>query len=91
MWDPTLSAYYYSYDVSSSSFSAYDGSSPTAWLNFTGKWGDEQYPESDPRQTIIFGEAKYSDGPTGPEDKDLDRKNVCPDSDDSCDVADSLS
>lgn len=83
LWDPTLSAYYYSYDPDSLQFSAYDDSTPVNWLYYVGKWGDDQYPTSDPRQSCLFGSTslpcKYNGGPTGPEDKQLDRQNVCPD------------
>lgn len=81
LWDPTLSAYIYSYDSSANTFTAYDGVSPTNWLSFTGKWGDQQYPDSDPRQKKDFGigaTAKYVSGPTGPIDKQLNRQDVCP-------------
>ena len=81
LWDPLLSAYFYSYDASAKSFTAYDPSYPTAWLSFIGKWGDQQYPDSDPRQHKILGvdaTARFSGGPTGPEDKQLNRTKVCP-------------
>ncbi|KAK3674348.1 hypothetical protein LTR78_005817 [Recurvomyces mirabilis] len=87
MWDPTLSAYYYSYNAGSNTFAAYDSSTPVNWLYFNGHWGDQQYPNSDPRQTTIFGISgtqKYQGGPTGPEDKQLNRTNVCPDNGDTC-------
>lgn len=83
-WDPTLSAYFYSYDASTSTFTPYDSSYPVAYLNFLGQWGDQQYPDSDPRQKEFFGFAKYTNGPTGPEDKQLNRTNVCPDNGDTC-------
>jgi hypothetical protein len=35
-WDPTLSAYWYSYDNSTEAFTAYDSSYPTDWLEFEG-------------------------------------------------------
>lgn len=82
LWDPTLSAYYYSYDVNSNKYTAYNSSDPTSWLYFVGKWGDDQYPLSDPRQKEILdipATAKYVGGPTGPEDKQLNRTKVCPD------------
>jgi hypothetical protein len=82
IWDPTLSAYYYSYDAATYTFSAYDDSTPVNWLYYTGHWGDEQYPDSDPRQQNILhidGLYKYVSGPTGPLDKDLNRTTVCPD------------
>ena len=81
LWDPTLSAYTYAYDAAANTFTPYDSSIPTNWLYFTGAWGDEQYPTSDPRQREILGislTAKYQSGPTGPIDKQLNRTNVCP-------------
>lgn len=80
LWDPTLSAYYYSYDATSSTFTSYDtsGDTPVNWLYYNGTWGDEQYPDSDKRQKKFFGQPKYASGPTGPEDKQLNRTNVCP-------------
>lgn len=94
LWDPTLSAYYYSYDALARTFTAYDPPSPTAWLSYVGRWGDEEYPDSDPRQHKILGidaSAKFSSGPTGPEDKQLNRTNVCPTSSDAlCIVRTSL-
>lgn len=84
LWDPTASAYFYRYDAASKSFSAYDSTSPTAWLNFVGHWGDQSYPDSDPRQRDFFGQKKFTDGPTGPEDKQLNRTNVCPDNGNPC-------
>ncbi|KAL8683107.1 MAG: hypothetical protein Q9186_000921 [Xanthomendoza sp. 1 TL-2023] len=80
LWDPIASAYFYSYDAASNTFKAYDGTSPTNYLEFLGKWGDQQYPNSDPRQKKIFGinqTAKYTGGPTGPRDKSLNRPDVC--------------
>ena len=94
LWDPLLGAYYYTYDANSKAFSPYDSSYPVAWLNYIGKWGDQQYPDSDPRQHKIFGinaSAEFTDGPTGPEDKQLNRTNVCPTSDDAiCRIQTSL-
>ncbi|KAL8787894.1 MAG: hypothetical protein Q9213_001921 [Squamulea squamosa] len=80
LWDPIASAYFYSYDAASNTFKAYDGASPTNWLQYLGKWGDQQYPNSDPRQKKIFNisaTAKYTGGPTGPQDKSLNRPDVC--------------
>ncbi|KAL8945730.1 MAG: hypothetical protein Q9222_007771, partial [Ikaeria aurantiellina] len=85
LWDPLLSAYFYSYDAGADDFSAYDGDGgeayPTAWLRFVGKWGDQEYPDSDPRQHKILGidaTARFANGPTGPRDKQLVREKVCP-------------
>lgn len=88
-WDPTFSAYYYTYDAATNSFGTYDNSTPTAYLNFAGKWGDEHYPDSDNRQEDLLGLGKvykYADGPTGPKDKNLNRQNVCPDSVEDCKI-----
>ena len=86
-WDPTLSAYFFSYDASTEKFTAYDSSTPVNWLYYLGQWGDKQYPDSDPRQEDVLnipGLYKYTNGPTGPEDKQLNRTNVCPDNGDIC-------
>ena len=45
------------------------------------------YPLSDPRQKEILdipATAKFTSGPTGPEDKQLNRTNVCPDNGIAC-------
>lgn len=81
LWDPLLGAYFYSYDASANTYTAYDSSYPTAWLQYLGAWGDEQYPNSDPRQHEILGisaTAEFTSGPTGPENKQLNRTEVCP-------------
>lgn len=62
-------------------------STPINWLYFIGEWGDKQYPASDPRQVEPFNISlltKYTSGPTGPEDKQLYRTNVCPDNGNPC-------
>lgn len=85
LWDPLLSAYFYNYTnaTGTPTFTPLGGEEeayPTSWLNFLGKWGDEEYPESDDRQQLLFGSiAKYASGPTGPVAKQLDREKVCPD------------
>lgn len=90
LWDPLLSAQYFSYKPSPETFTPYDGTSPTGWLYFNGKWGDQQYPKSDKRQKDLFGNAKYSSGPTGPRDKQLSRKDVCPNNGQMCILRDIL-
>jgi hypothetical protein len=82
-WDPILSSYYYTFDANANSFTAVNGE-PTGWLGFKGRWGDQEYPESDKRQVKLFGQAKYASGPTGPADKQLNRTNVCPDNGVTC-------
>ena len=86
-WDPIKSACFFSYDAASQTFSAYDDSTPVNWLYYLGHWGDKQYPDDDPRQQTILnisGLYKYVDGPTGPEDKQLNRTDVCPDNGNAC-------
>jgi len=66
---------------------------PVDWLAFTGHWGDKQYPDNDPNQSCFLGIdalCKYTNGPTGPAFKQLQRKNVCPDGQDPCIVWDVL-
>lgn len=81
-WDPVASAYFYSYNATTQTFAALDDSSPVGYLNFVGRWGDQQYPGSDKRQYRFLGidaAARYVGGPTGPRDKGLNRAKVCPD------------
>ncbi len=59
-------------------------------MYYKGKWGDEQYPESDKRQKKFFGFYKYVGGPTGPWDKQLNRTMVCPENRVPCFVRDKL-
>jgi len=59
------------------SFNAYDSSHPTAWLSFRGHWGDQRYPDSDPRQYNIFNQFyRFEGGPTGPAFKNIARTDV---------------
>ncbi|BDD63402.1 hypothetical protein MPDQ_007011 [Monascus purpureus] len=74
LWDPTLSAYAYSYNADTAQFQPYDASYPVSWLQFNGQWGDDKLPG----QKEIFGQSKYSAGPNGPKFKKLVRKDVCP-------------
>lgn len=41
LWDPVLSAYFYTYDTTTLEFAAYDDSTPVNWLYYIGQWGDE--------------------------------------------------
>ncbi|KAF2007248.1 hypothetical protein P154DRAFT_453943 [Amniculicola lignicola CBS 123094] len=86
LWDPLLSAYYYSFDAGSTSFKAYgdEGATPVDWLYWRGRWGDQEYPKSDKRQVKLFGQARYAGGPTGPIDKQLNREKVCPSNGKQC-------
>src|SRR5262249_47143943 len=66
VYDPLLSAYYYRFDRNSGRFHAYDeglqgqgeeGKSPAGgWLEWKGRWGDQEYPTSDRRQVKLFGQ-----------------------------------
>ena len=88
-----MSAHYYNYDAESEQFSAYEDSTPVNWLYFSGKWGDDQYPDSDTRQQSILGIKglyKYVGGPTGPLDKQLNRSRICPDNGIPCIVRKTL-
>lgn len=94
LWDPVKSAYWYSFsgntaqtqdssptrfDSKVGTFTAYDRStSPTGWLYYQGRWGDQQLPNDDKRQKQFFGQWKYVGGPNGPAYKNLVRKNVWP-------------
>ncbi|KAI9754337.1 MAG: hypothetical protein M1815_005701 [Lichina confinis] len=86
LWDPLPSSYRYVYD--GGQFRPADGTThPTAYLRFNGRWGDKQYRDSDPRQRKVLGigpTAKYGGGPTGPRNKQLDRRNICPDNVSPC-------
>jgi hypothetical protein len=81
-WDPTLSAFYFSYDLSTESFTSLPNpvggdQAPSNFLQFLGHWGDPQLPADDPAQVLIGDFAKYEGGPTGPLAKRLGRKQVC--------------
>lgn len=93
LWDPVASAYFYTFAPDDSkpfngTFTPVaapgSGSSslpPVDWLHFLGRWGDKQYPDSDPLQANIVGLTyRYEDGPTGPLDKELNRNGTCPQS-----------
>lgn len=90
LWDPTLSAYTFSYDRATKTFSAFDAGTPVNWLNFDGRWGDEMLPDNAPGQINFFGQRKYASGPNGPKFKELDRQNVCPSKVPLCNIQQSL-
>ncbi|KFA81269.1 hypothetical protein S40288_04867 [Stachybotrys chartarum IBT 40288] len=89
IWDPVASAYFYRFNATTSELTHIAGpgeSSPpsanlTSFLYFNGRWGDREYPVSDPRQKIIprFGLRRFETGPSGPLTKHLLRKGLEPD------------
>ncbi|KAK7511934.1 uncharacterized protein IWZ02DRAFT_462910 [Phyllosticta citriasiana] len=84
LWDPLQNAYFYKFSDATGKptlTSTEPDKYPTEWLDFLGRWGDKQYPKSDKRQQEILGgvTAKYVNGPTGPIEKQLVRKDPCPD------------
>ncbi|RKF60309.1 putative vacuolar protein sorting-associated protein TDA6 [Erysiphe neolycopersici] len=85
LWDPVKSANFYTFDPASNTINAVD-SSPVGIMNFKGRWGDAEYSGNSHGQQSFFGFKKYVDGPTGPLDKDLNRKNICPDRIQNCDI-----
>ena len=78
LWDPTLSAYYYSYDTSTGMFKQAIDSMPDDYLYYLGLWGDDQYPDEMEGQENFQGFRKWTDGPMGPLYKHLEREEVCP-------------
>ncbi|TVY25680.1 putative vacuolar protein sorting-associated protein [Lachnellula hyalina] len=90
LWDPVLNAYFYNYNGSTNTFEGINGA-PEGAMHYRGHWGDEQYPIEDPRQPdSFFGFVKYVSGPTGPQDKYLERGDVCPGNGIPCFVRDRL-
>ena len=83
LWDPLSQPLTFLYDLASDTFTSPEGS-PTAWLDWTGRWGDPQLSDGDPNQKDLFGFKKYVAGPTGPKDKNLGRNEVCQGVDDVC-------
>ncbi|PQE19253.1 hypothetical protein CJF32_00010956 [Rutstroemia sp. NJR-2017a WRK4] len=90
IWDPVLSSYFYEYDIANKKFTAADQKSPVSAMEYQGKWGDAQYDSTDPKQKQFFGFWKFVGGPTGPGDKQLGRKKVCPDNGILCIIRDRL-
>ena len=83
LWDPTLSAYYYTYSSETKQFMPHagdraDDEPPNAsYLYFNGKWGDQEYTDNMPEQSSFHGFHKWTGGPQGPMFKHLDRVDVC--------------
>lgn len=77
LWDPTLSAYYYTYETEKKEFTPAVEGTPVNYLYFEGKWGDDQFPQSKKGQEEFYGYVKWIPGPQGPWFKHLDRPEVC--------------
>ncbi|QDS76337.1 hypothetical protein FKW77_002752 [Venturia effusa] len=88
-WDPVQSAYFYRLNQETFTvqrlFTNDEVESRTgnltSWFYYEGKWGDAQYPDSDPRQRKVphFGLPRFVSGPTGPRAKQLIRRGLYPD------------
>ncbi|KAI1610136.1 hypothetical protein EDD36DRAFT_445611, partial [Exophiala viscosa] len=51
LWDPIQPAWFYTYNPSTDNLTALEPeTAPTDWFRFLGGWGDQQYPDDDPRQ-----------------------------------------
>ncbi|KAH6688823.1 hypothetical protein BKA61DRAFT_304670 [Leptodontidium sp. MPI-SDFR-AT-0119] len=77
LWDPTLSAYYYTYSTEKKEFTPAIKDTPVNYLYFEGKWGDDQFPMDKKGQEEFYGYVKWIGGPQGPWFKHLDRPDVC--------------
>lgn len=94
-WDVALNYRGYWFDNSTTTFSSAGGAGPGGaaqnaegadWLLWTGAWGDEEYPDDDPRQYCVFDiSCHYVSGPTGPVQKNLGRNEVCQ-AEDDCEI-----
>lgn len=70
--------YAYSYNNATEKFKPYDANTPTNYLYFDGRWGDEQLPDDAEGQIVLFGQRKYVSAPEGVKFKGLVREKVCP-------------
>lgn len=86
LWDPTLSANYYTFSTNTSTFTPAVKSTPVNYLYFQGKWGDDNRADDMEGQEDFHGFKKWTGGPRGPIDKYLDRKDVCLPSRDKCEI-----
>jgi hypothetical protein len=77
LWDPLLSAYFYTFSTETKKFTAAKDGTPVSYLYFQGQWGDQEYPDEHPGQQSFERHHKWMGGPRGPLDKHLDREPVC--------------
>lgn len=82
LWDPVLNAHWYTFNPTNRTFHGATNmgkaGNPIGAMDYRGRWGDQQYGDGDRRQESWWGWKKFVDGPTGPRDKDLVRRTVCP-------------
>jgi hypothetical protein len=77
LWDPTLSAYYYTYSLEPEEITPAIEGTPVNYLYFSGKWGDKEYTDDNPEQSTFQSYHKWTSGPQGPLFKHWDRQTVC--------------
>jgi hypothetical protein len=77
LWDPTLSAYYYTYSSETEDITPAIEGTPVHYLHFSGKWGDKEYTDDVPEQSSFQDYHKWTSGPQGPLFKHWDRPAVC--------------
>ncbi|PGH30327.1 hypothetical protein GX50_06921 [[Emmonsia] crescens] len=77
LWDPLLSTYAYRYNNVTEKFTPYDTKTPTNYLYFDGRWGDQALPDDAEGQIVLFGQRKYVSAPDGVKFKGLVREEVC--------------
>lgn len=77
LWDPTLGAYYYTFDAGTKKLTAATADTPSGFLEFEGHWGDHELPREAEGQQEFHGYVKWVSGPKGPLTKGLDRVDVC--------------
>lgn len=90
LWDPTLSANYYTFSTLDSKFTPAIKDTPVNYLYFEGMWGDAERPADMEGQEDFHGFKKWTGGPRGPLDKHLDRPDVCLPNRPTCEIKTSL-
>lgn len=89
LWDPTLSAYYYTYSPEAVKITGVKDA-PVNYLYFKGQWGDQEYDDDHPGQEKFVDHHKWTGGPRGPLDKYLDREPVCLPTKKECNIKSSI-
>jgi hypothetical protein len=91
LWDPTLSAYWYTFSTSTKKFTPARENTPVNYLYFSGRWGDKEYGDDVEGQESFHGFHKWGSGPQGPLFKHLDRSDVCLPNGPKCEILDRIS